>query len=250
MTDKKVLILGGTGEAAALATRLSAELAETTEIITSLAGRTKTPTPLPGRVISGGFGGIQGIKLFVEDEGINVVIDATHPFAETISDSAYVACTVTNTLRMTLLRPEWNLPAEARWLEVDSMEAASEALGKTATRAFLTIGKRGLDAFAGLENVWFLVRLIEQPDEPLPFAECETITGRPPHDVDAERAVMEKHQINALVSKHAGGSATEGKILAALGLDIPIILIRRPPRLPGLCTESLDDCVDWVKTQI
>jgi len=250
MADKKVLILGGTGEAAALSARLNAELGGTAEVITSLAGRTRSPSSLPGRVISGGFGGIQGLKAFIEEEAVNIVVDATHPFAETISDSTYIACTVTNTLRMSLFRPEWKLPPEARWLEVDGMEAASDAVGKMATRAFLTIGTRGLNAFTSLENVWFLIRLIETPGEPLPFENHEVITGRPPHDAKTERQLIEKYNIDALVSKHAGGQATEGKILAALTADIPIILIRRPPRLPGHCTESLEDCVQWVKTQI
>jgi len=247
---KKILILGGTGEAAALARRLDLETPDGVEIITSFAGRTSNPPVLPGRVISGGFGGIQGLKTFIEQEHINLVIDATHPFADTISDSAYVACTVTNVLRITLARPEWSLPSDGKWVEVDDMAAASEAIETFAKRTFLTIGTRGLDAFADLEQMWFLVRLIEEPTEPLPLTNYQVITGRPPHDLESERQLISGHHIDCLVAKHAGGAATEGKILAALEAQIPIVLIRRPPRLPGHWTESMDDCVEWILQQL
>ncbi len=248
--NKRVLILGGTGEAAKLARRLDPEIPESVEVITSLAGRTKNPPDLPGRVISGGFGGTQGLKTFIEQEGITLVIDATHPFAETISDSANVACTVTDTPRMTLARPEWRLPPDGKWLEVDDMAAASEAIRAFAKRTFLTIGTRGLDAFSDHDEMWFLVRLIEEPDNPLPLKDYLIITGRPPHDLEAERQLITDYNIDCLVSKHAGGAATEGKIRAALAAQIPIVLIRRPPRLPGHWTESLEDCVEWIMKQL
>jgi len=247
---RKVLILGGTGEAAALAHRLVAETPEDVEIITSLAGRTENPSALSGRVVSGGFGGIQGLKTFIEEEAVNLLIDATHPFADTISDSAYIACTVTNTLRMSLTRPAWSLPPDAKWVEVENMDAASTAIGTFATRTFLTVGTRGLDAFSENKDMWFLVRLIEQPAEPLPLADHLVITGRPPHDLESERRLIAEHRIDCLVSKHAGGAATQGKILAALEAGIPIVLIRRPPQLPGHWTESVEECVEWILKQL
>jgi precorrin-6A/cobalt-precorrin-6A reductase len=250
VTKKKILILGGTGEAAELARRLVTETSEKTEVITSLAGRTKNPKTLPGRVFSDGFGGIQGLKSYIENENIDLLIDATHPFAENISENGYIASTVTNALRMTLSRPEWVLPPNAKWVEVDDMAVASDAVGAMSKRCFLTIGTGGLEAFSNLDSVWFLTRLIEQPSEPIPLANHEIILGRPPHDVDSERKLINEHRIDCLVSKHAGGKATEGKIIAALDADIPIVLIRRPLRLPGNWTESVDDCFAWINEQI
>jgi len=250
VVTRKVLILGGTGEAANLARHLVEASPEDVEIITSLAGRTKNPSALPGRVISGGFGGIQGLKTFIEEEAIRLLVDATHPYADTISDSAYVACTVTDTQRITLVRPEWSLPADGKWVEVDDMAAASDAIETFAKRTFLTIGTRGLEAFSENKDMWFLVRLIEQPTGPLPLADHLIITGRPPHDLESERQLIAKYRIDCLVSKHAGGAATQGKILAALEADIPIVLIRRPPRLPGHWSESVEECGEWVLNQL
>ncbi len=250
VTHKKILILGGTGEAAELAQRLTAEISDSTEIITSLAGRTKNPAALPGRVERGGFGGIQGLKTFIETEGIDLLIDATHPFAEVISNNGYVACADTNTRRMALVRPEWSLPPDAKWFEVDDFSAASAAVDATSKRCFLTIGIRGLESFSALKGVWFLTRLIEQPTKPLPLTNCKTIIARPPHTMESERQLINDHQIDCLVSKHAGGPATEAKILAALDANISIILIRRPKQLSGNWTESIEDCIAWIKERI
>jgi len=247
---RNILILGGTGEAAELTRRLSAEAISGIQIVTSFAGRTKNPPPLPGRVIRGGFGGIQGLKNFIESEAINLVIDATHPFAATISENAYIACTVTDTLLMTLVRPSWSLPPDGKWLEVDDMAAACAAIRPFAKRVFLTTGTRDLAAFSALSDVRFLVRLIEAPTDPLPLANYQVVCGRPPHDIASEQQLMAEHQIDCLISKHAGGAATVGKIQAALDGGIPVILIRRPVRLPGLWTDSVDECFAWTLRQL
>jgi len=246
---KKILILGGTAEAAALAERLH-EAQAPFEVTTSLTGRTRFPNPIPGRVLTGGFGGIAGLKAFVETEKIDIVVDATHPYAEVISENAYVACLAADVLRVMLIRPPWPLPPDGKWLEVDNMEAVAEALPRVSKRPFLTIGRRGLEAFSSMPDIHFLVRLIEEPREPLPLADYELITGRPPHHVEEEKAIIADHGIDCLVSKHSGGSATEAKITAALEAGIRIVLQRRPVRLPGLWTESADECFDWLMSQV
>lgn len=62
--DARVLILGGTADAAALARGLSG-----VGVITSLAGRTKAPAALPGEVRVGGFGGAEGLAAYLEERG-------------------------------------------------------------------------------------------------------------------------------------------------------------------------------------
>ena len=130
------------------------------------------------------------------------------------------------------------------------MTAAAEALSSFATRALITTGRRDLDAFSDLDDLWFLVRMIEAPDGPLPLKNHQLLLARPPFALEAERALLEEHQIDALVSKHSGGAASMTKITAALKADIPIVLLQRPPRLPGLWTESVDECLQWLQGQI
>ena len=250
MNKTKVLILGGTGEARELARRSVELFADDAEIISSQAGVTQDPEEVAGRVISGGFGGIQGLTGFIKREQVRVVIDATHPFAETISDNAYIACTGTSALRMMLVRPSWKLPPGGRWVEVEDLTSAAEDLSKFASKALITTGRRGLDAFSHLDDIRFFVRMIEAPDAPLPLKNHQLILARPPFALEAERALLEDHQIDVLVSKHSGGAASMTKITAALDAGIPIILLRRPPRLPGLWTETVDDCLQWLQGQV
>jgi precorrin-6A/cobalt-precorrin-6A reductase len=250
MAKTKVLILGGTGKARELARQAIPMFDSTAEFISSQAGVTQDPIAIPGRMVTGGFGGIAGLAEFMGHEQIQILIDATHPFAEAMSDNAYVACTTSKVKRITLGRDAWDLPAGGRWIEVVNMEAAAEEISNSAKRVFITTGQRGLDAFSNLSDIWFLVRMIDMPETALNLASHQIITGRPPFDLDAERALLKTHMIDVLVSKNSGGAATLPKITAALEAEIPIVLLRSPAKLPGLWTSSVDDCLQWLAENI
>ncbi len=253
---KKLLILGGTAEAADLARKAHQTLEGKVEIITSLAGRLE-PRPgipgqdvphsdVPGRVRVGGFGGSGGLTDYLKSESIDLVVDATHPFAETISAGAYDACLAAETPRLSLIRPPWPFPPLAKWVEVDDLGAAAEVLPRMSRRTFLTIGRSGLGAFSKVGGVWFLVRLMQKPDGPLPLSGHQLITGRPPFSVESERALIRDHQIDVLVTKQSGGKAGEAKITAALEANIKIIAIKRPPSEPGERVETVEEALAWI----
>ncbi len=250
MAKTKVLILGGTAEARELAERVVPLFANAAEFISSQAGVTFNPKTVPGRVVSGGFGGISGLVEFMEREQVHIIIDATHPFAENISDSAYVACSMNGAKRLTLGREMWDLPPGARWVEVANMKAAADEISDTAKRVFITTGRRGLEAFSKLDDIWFLVRMKDQPIASINLAKHHIITGQPPFEIALERELLLSNSIDALVSKNSGGPATMGKITAALETETPIILLRQPAKLPGLWTSSVDDCLQWLAEQI
>ena len=251
MPDKtrKVLILGGTREARRLAELAVTMLPMWVEVITSYAGRTKRPSDPPGTIREGGFGGTQGLAAYLKDTGINLVVDATHPFAERISDHAFDACVNTETQRLQLARPPWRLQTNAKWTEVSDMAAAADAVGHFARRAFLTTGTQDIEAFSDATDTWFLVRLIEAPTEPLPLTEHEIILARPPFTLDDEKALLVEHQIDTVVSKHAGGPLP-AKITAALDLGLPIILIQQPPPVPGNQVDSVEAALAWILSQL
>ena len=241
----RVLILGGTAEARELAGRL----AETGsfDTITSLAGRTRSALELPGTVRSGGFGGPGPMADYLREERIDAVIDATHPFAEMISAHAAEACAAAGTPRIVLVRAQWLFPKDGNWQEATSLVAAADLLPGLTSRVFLTVGRQGLDCFSGLDDIWFLVRLIEVMETPLPLADYQVLFRRPPYSLDEERAIMKDHAIDCLVAKNSGGPATEAKITAALEADIPIVLVQRPDPPPGERVERIDDCMAWLK---
>jgi precorrin-6A/cobalt-precorrin-6A reductase len=248
MAEHRLLILGGTGEAVALAARAS-EIPGL-EIITSLAGRTRRPTLPKGRLRTGGFGGADGLATYLEAERIGLVVDATHPFAARIARHTAEACTRLSCPRLKLLRPAWRRRDGDRWLEVEDVPAAAARLECLARRAFLTIGRQELAPFATLRDGWFLVRLVEPPPEPLPLPGCEVVLGRGPFTVEEETELMTRHRIEALVSKHSGGDATYGKLAAARRLGLPVVMVRRPVPPAGEQVDNVAAALDWITARL
>lgn len=241
---ERLLILGGTGEAAALAEAAHSAFPDL-DVISSLAGRTDAPRTLPGRVRVGGFGGTDGIESFLRHERIGLVIDAAHPFAAVISAHAAAACAATGTPRLLLLRPPWQPGQGDRWLEVADMAEAARLVAKVARRAFLTVGPGDLAAFAGLTGAFFLVRLIQPPREPLPFADHDLVVARPPFSLDEERMLFARYRIDTLVTKQSGG-ATEAKLAAAREVGAAVVMIRRPRKPDGERVASVAEAMAWL----
>ncbi|MEJ2122467.1 MAG: cobalt-precorrin-6A reductase [Alphaproteobacteria bacterium] len=242
---KRVLILGGTQDAAAIARAFADDPAIHT--ISSLAGRTRAPRALAGEVRSGGFGGADGLAQYLEDAQIDAVIDATHPFAVAISRHAAEACERAGVPRVQLQRPPWTVQDGDRWIEVDDVDAAARVLPQHGRRAFLTIGRQEIPAFASVRDVWFLVRLIDPPAEPIALASFELISQRGPFEAAAEAALMRAQAIEVLVSKNSGGTATYGKIEAARRLSVPVVMIRQPPRQPGDHAADAEEACAWLR---
>jgi len=245
-----LLILGGTTEAAALAQSLVETYGDRLEIITSLAGRTRAPAALAGAVRRGGFGGVAALAKYLENRRIDVVIDATHPFAAQISANTVSACEIAKVPRLVLTRPCWSPQPGDNWIYFDTVEAVAADLPRFGRRAFLTVGQQELGAFAAVADMWFLVRLIEMPADPLPVADCQIVTGRGPFSVPEERSLMESHRIDVLVSKASGGEATAAKLHAARLLGLPVVMVRRPAAPPGPQVDDVVAALDWVCDQL
>ena len=222
----RILILGGTGEASALA-RLVAQRPNLDTIL-SFAGRAKIPDgwPVPTRI--GGFGGIDGLVTFLRNEKIDALIDATHPFAAQMSAHAQAACNETGTPLIVLTRPAWQPQAGDLWIDVADVHAAAMALGAPMRRVFLTVGRLHVAAFEAAPQHHYLLRSIEAPEPLLRLPHLTFIAGRGPFDVAAERALMRDEKIEILVTKNSGAPATYAKILAARELGLPVVMIARP----------------------
>jgi precorrin-6A/cobalt-precorrin-6A reductase len=240
----RVLVLGGTSEARALAAALERDPA--VDVTSSLAGRVARPALPEGRTRVGGFGGAPGLARWLVQEGVSLLVDATHPFAARISDSAATASRSTGVPLLVLRRPEWSPGAGDRWHHVDSLAAAAQALPSLGSRVFLTTGRQGLDAFAGLHDLWFLVRTIDPPAPPLPPA-MQLLLDRGPYAEESERTLMRRHRVDVLVTKNSGGSATAPKLDAARSLRLPVVMVRRPPTPEGApVLDSVEAVLDRV----
>ncbi len=246
MTARHLLILGGTGEAAALARSALARFGESLTVTTALAGRTRHPGPIPGQVRIGGFGGPGGLAAYLAMNGIDRLIDATHPFAAEISRAARIAADRAGVPRLSVLRPPWRRHPLDRWIEVDSLAAAALLVGRVGRRAWLTVGAGSVAAFAPATGVRFLVRLVDPPSERLPLRFYEVVLGRGPFSLAEERHLLQRHAIEVVVCKASGGAATEAKLVAARELSLPVIMVRRPPAEPGPSVETVEAALDWL----
>ena len=224
-----ILILGGTTEARELATEL-AGLRPETQVTISLAGRVSRPGALPGDVRIGGFGGAEGLAAWLREHHVDAVVDATHPFAETITANAAQAGSATGVPVIVLRRPGWQPGPGDNWHPVDSLAEAADALPGLGRRVLLTTGRLGLAAFAHLAQLHFVVRSVEPPEPPMP-PDVEVLLARGPFTVADEAALLREHRIDVVVTKDSGGAATAAKLTAAREAGVPVVVVRRP-RLP------------------
>jgi precorrin-6A/cobalt-precorrin-6A reductase len=241
---RRVLILGGTLEARRLAERLRgrADVA----IMLSLAGRTAAPVaqPVPTRV--GGFGGAEGLAAYLRAERIAALIDATHPYAATISANAARAAAVAGVRLLALRRPPWQPVAGDRWTEVADVPTAVRALAPSPRRVFLALGRKELQPFGTAPHHHYLVRSVDPVDPPLPVPHASYLVARGPFAESAERELLTAHAIDVVVAKNSGGDATYGKIAAARGLGIEVILLRRPHLSDVPSVASIEEAAAWL----
>lgn len=236
----RVLLLGGTGEARALAKALHARV----DIVSSLAGRVPDPALPVGPVRIGGFGGVDGLRRWLRDERIDAVVDATHPFAATMTGHAATACTDLRIPHLILARPAWD-PGTA--MVVDSDAGAAETVARQGySRVFLTTGRSGVRAFAG-SDAWFLIRAVTDPDASALPRHHRVLLSRGPYGYDDELTLLRDHRIDALVTKNSGGDMTRAKLDAAAALDVPVVMVSRPPLPVGVLTVgTVAEAAEWV----
>jgi precorrin-6A/cobalt-precorrin-6A reductase len=239
-----VLVLGGTSEARALAAELASRPG--LRVISSLAGRVSNPALPAGEVRVGGFGGVAGLAAYARAENVGAVVDATHPFAETISAHAVEACAEAGLPLLRLARPAWTPRDGDDWHDAGSLGEAAAVLPGLGSRVFLTTGRQGLGAFAALDRLWFLIRCVDPPDGGLLPVNREVLLARGPYQREPERALMRRHRIDVLVTKNSGGPLTEGKLDAARDLGIPVVMISRPPAAPAESVTAVSDAARWV----
>lgn len=243
-----VLILGGTAEARTLAAALAAS---GRRVVSALAGRVRDPALPPGEVRVGGFStpsrdGAEGLSDYLTAERIGAVVDATHPFAATISGNAAAAASRTATPLLRLQRPGWRTHPDAeRWTWVGSVDDAVTA-GRWSRRPFLTTGRLSLDRFLVWADKDATVRVVDPPDVALPDR-WRLIRSRGPYAYADELSLLRTAAADLLVTKDSGGAHTAAKLDAARDLGVRVVVVARPAAPLGV-TEvgTVDEVLAWL----
>lgn len=223
---EKILILGGTREAADLAEKL---VSQGHQVTTSLAGRTKEPKPLSGETRIGGYStpgvsGVEGLVQYLTQNGFDRLIDATHPFATKISQNAREAARLCGIAFEHHQREPWAKTPEDRWIKVAKLDEAVDAIPAEA-RVLLALGSQHISVFARRADVFFLVRMVDQPDRPLDLPRHKLVLGKPAMDPQSEEKLLLAEEITHVVCRNSGGEGAYAKIIAARNLQLPVIMI-------------------------
>ncbi len=241
----RVLILGGTTEASALAAALAGDARFAATL--SLAGVTRAPRAPPIPLRLGGFGGAAGLAAYLHEQGVARLIDATHPFASAIKANAATAARQAGIPLLRVLRPAWTPGPGDDWTEFASMAAMAEALGPTPRRVLLTIGRKDLAPFRAAPWHRYVLRSVDPPGMDALPPDTQVISARGPFALAEELALMRRHAIDMLVTKNSGGGAVAAKLDAARALGLPVLMLARPPLADGVETVRDDRAaLDWL----
>lgn len=238
----RILLLAGTSEARDLAAAL---VAKGHSVTASLAGATRAPRDLGCNTRMGGFGGEQGFRDWITQNPVDLVIDATHPFAVNITARSARVCGEMNLPYLQVLREEWSASTGDKWTFIDEPEQ-SETVIPDNSRVFLATGRQTLERFSGLSSCYLFCRQIDPPNGPFPLSNGEFLVGRPPFSVEDEVALFTKLKIDWLVVKNAGGDMSRSKLDAARQMGMPVLMINRAQRPVGPKVATVGAALEWL----
>lgn len=238
----RVLLLAGTSEARALSLGL---MERGHDVIASLSGATRAPRDLGCEVRVGGFGGDQGFRDWLAAHPVDLVVDATHPFAEEISVRTVRICEDEQVMNLQVIREPWVATMHDNWIFIDFPEQTSHHIPSGST-VFLATGRQTLPHYGGLSSCHLICRQIDPPDEPFPFPNGDFLVGRPPFSIEDEVALFKRLKVDYLVVKNAGGAMSRSKLDAARHLGMPVLMINRPIPPKGPKVATVKAALEWI----
>ena len=235
----KICIFGGTTEGRKLAEFLSGQPCDVMVCVATDYGQTLLPEAEHVSVSARRLPVGEIVSLLTEHR-FDLVIDATHPYAQSITKSIARACRETETLRWRLLRGASGVSPEHTYVETVSDAAAF--LSETEGNILLTTGSKELAGFSQLpgfsERVWARVLPLQSSLDAcaqagLPASHIFAMQG--PFSEAMNAAMLRTIGAQYLVTKDGGTpGGFEEKESAAKSAGARLVVIGRPPEEEGL----------------
>jgi len=240
----EVALIGGTSESRSLADALSRQGIPWVATVTTEGAR-RLYQDLPGQVVVTRFSP-PSLEQFLQECRIRVVVDASHPFAQQISQ---LAIQVTAQLGIPYLRYE-RPPLELDpWVQVvpDWQGVLTEAV-LAGRRVLLTVGVKALPLFVPWQDrcqLWARVLPESVPQAVQAGIPAERVIGmRLPLSFEQELQLWQRFSPQVVISKASGEAGGLGiKQAVAKTLGIPLWVIRRPPLDYPWCSQDLTEVV-------
>lgn len=250
----KILIFSGTTEGRILTEKLSRLpvqllVSVATEYGRECAGEYENTKILTGRMDA------DSIRALLLERKINLVIDATHPFARAVTENIRSACEQTDTRYIRCLR-EKNAAVEesGNLIVTESVAQAAEYLKGTQGNIFIATGSKELRLYTSIpeykERCYARVLSTQKAVEDsvaLGFEGAHLIAMQGPFSRELNCAMLRQTKAVYFVTKESGKSGGfDEKMKAARDAEAVLVVIARPEE-EGM---SLEDVEKYVKAMI
>ncbi|WP_020178696.1 cobalt-precorrin-6A reductase [Methylopila sp. M107] len=236
----RILILGGSSDGFAAAETF---MAAGYSVTTSFAGVTETRRAPVGIFRVGGFGGVSGLVAYLAVENIDLIVDATHPYATQIKANAREASILSGVPLVHVVRPAWTPEPGDDWRFAPDLATAAAMTPVTFGPCFLTVGRSKIAPFANRHDVRFLIRTVDPPAFAFDHPTTLIIQGRGPFSIDDERALFEKYGVGCLVTANSGGDGAAAKLAVARERGVPVVIVDRQPPPEGLVVTTATEAL-------
>lgn len=194
------------------------------------------------------------LRNLIKERGIRTVVDASHPFAETVSRLAIRVCGRLGVEYLRLERRQSLLPGHPLVHRVNSWAEAARLAGRLGKTLFLTIGTRHLTEFVNeVGDKRLIVRVLPtteaiQTCDRLGIPSADIIALQGPFSREFNRAMFQAYGADVVVTKESGATGgVDSKIEAALDLGRPIVVVSRPVLDYPQWVETVPEVIDWIR---
>lgn len=240
-----ILIFGGTTESRLLIDKLSKlNLNITVSVATEYGADILENISNSVKIIQGRLS-LDQMKQFIQTNSIDMVVDATHPYAVEVGSNIKQVCCETNTKRFRIGRDENKLNNNC--IYVNDFQQLIKALNGLSGNIMLTTGSKDLQVFSDVNNYSDRIfpRVLPTVDAinkciDLGYKNSHIIAIQGPFTFEMNKALINQYNIKVLVTKDSGkiGGFYE-KIMACTSCEINALVIGRPPEREGVCVEQV-----------